>query len=144
MRLPLLLHKLLFAPTNRTLLQFARYGAVAVIALAFDFGTYAFLITVCHVHPVLAATVGFSIGIVVNYLLSVYWVFSERARTRRAEMIGFLIIGLVGLMLTNLIIWLVAVFWQHNELLAKLVAVVIVFFWNFGARKWLLFNKESL
>lgn len=135
-----LLNSLLFAPTDRTLVQFFRYGFVAAVAMVFDFSTFAFLATVVEVYPVIASTAGFTIGITLMYLMSTRWVFSNRQHTKRVEMTGFFIIGLVGMGLTNTIVWLIAVVMDQNPLLAKAVAVVIVFFWNFGARKWLLFK----
>lgn len=128
--------------TDRTIVQFIRYGMVAVVALAFDFGTYALLVRVGDVHPVIAATIGFTLGLLVNYLLSILWVFSRRARSKRVEMAAFLLIGLIGLGLTDVLIWLMAIEWHFDELLAKLIATGIVFFWNFGARKVFLFKVD--
>lgn len=135
--------KLLVDKTDRTIVQFIRYGMVAVVALAFDFGTYAILVRGFDMHPVLAATIGFSIGLCVNYLLSVLWVFSRRSRSRRVEMATFLVIGLIGLGLTDLIIWILAIELHWDELLSKLAATGVVFFWNFGARKVLLFKEKG-
>ncbi|HVI68886.1 MAG TPA: GtrA family protein [Magnetospirillaceae bacterium] len=128
--------------TDRTIVQFIRYGMVAVVALAFDFGTYAFLVRIADVHPVVAATIGFTLGLFVNYLLSILWVFNQRTRSKRIEMMTFMVIGLIGLGLTDILIWLMAIEWHVDDLLAKLVATGIVFFWNFGARKILLFKVK--
>lgn len=123
--------------------QFFRYGLVAVVAFGVDFGTYTALVYGADAHPVIAATAGFMFGLVVNYLLSIAWVFSRHAMSRRKEMTIFLIIGLIGLLLTDLIVWAIAVAADEDELVAKIVATGIVFFWNFGARKFILFNKEK-
>lgn len=129
--------------TDRTIVQFIRYGMVAVVALAFDFGTYALLVRVVDMHPVVAATIGFTLGLFVNYLLSILWVFNQRARSKRVEMVTFMVIGLIGLGLTDILIWLMAIEWHFDELIAKLIATGIVFFWNFGARKVLLFKVKA-
>lgn len=126
--------------TDNTIVQFIRYGMVAVVALAFDFGTYALLVRGADIHPVLAATVGFTLGLFINYLLSIVWVFSKRTRSKRVEILAFFVIGLVGLGLTDLIIWILAIELHWDELVAKLAATALVFFWNFGARKALLFK----
>lgn len=123
--------------------QFFRYLLVAVAAFAVDFGTYTILVKVVDIHPVVAATIGFLLGIIVNYLLSIRWVFDKRSHSARYELIVFTTIGLVGLGLTDMIIWLIAVKAGQDELLAKIIATAIVFFWNFGARKIILFNKEK-
>lgn len=131
---------LLVERTDSTTVQFIRYGLVAAIAFVFDFGTYALLVRGFDMHSVLAATLGFSFGLIVNYLLSILWVFKERARSKQVEMIAFFVIGIIGLILTDIIIWILAIEMHQDELLAKLIATAIVFFWNFGARKFLLFK----
>jgi putative flippase GtrA len=123
--------------------QFFRYLLVAVAAFAVDFGTYTILVKAVNVHPVIAATAGFMLGIIVNYLLSIRWVFDKRSHSTKYELTVFTVIGLVGLGLTDLIVWLIAVEAGKDELVAKIVATAIVFFWNFGARKIILFNKEK-
>lgn len=134
--------RLLVERTDNTLVQFIRYGFVAVAAFAFDFGTYAMLLGI-GVHPVLAATLGFTLGLIVNYLLSILWVFTQRSRSRRFEIITFFATGLIGLGLTDLIIWALAVQMGQNALIAKLIATAVVFFWNFGARKVILFKGAA-
>lgn len=136
-------HNLLVARTDKTSVQFIRYGLVAVVSLAFDFGTYAFLVRGLAINPVVAATFGFSLGLIVNYLLSVLWVFKERSRSKRVEIMAFFVIGLIGLGLTDFIIWALALEMHQDELVSKLVATAIVFFWNFGARKILLFKSKN-
>src|SRR6476469_7583194 len=105
-------HRLLVGRSDRTIVQFIRYGFVAVAALAFDFGTYAILVRGFNIHPVIAATCGFTLGLLVNYALSILWVFKKRTRSRRVEMIAFFVIGLIGLGLTDLIIWVLAIEWR--------------------------------
>ena len=128
--------------SNNTHVQFVRYGFVACAAFAVDFVTYWALFDMFGVHKVLAATVGFVLGLGVNYLLSIAWVFTERTTTPKKELFIFTGIGLIGLAFTDGIIWLVAIYLQQNAIAAKLLATVIVFFWNFGARKLVLFNNN--
>ena len=134
---------LLIDRNDKLHVQFLRYFLVATAAFTVDFGTYTILVKVAHAHPVVAATIGFTLGIIVNYLLSIRWVFDKRARSAKYELMVFVIIGVIGLVLTDFIVWLIAVEAQEDELLAKIVATAIVFFWNFGARKFILFNKEK-
>lgn len=135
--------RLLVERTDSTLVQFIRYGFVAVAAFAVDFGLYAIEVRILDINPVLAATISFSLGLLVNYLLSVRWVFARRSHSRRFEIITFFLTGVIGLALTDLIIWALAVQMNQDELIAKLIATAIVFFWNFGARKLILFKDKE-
>lgn len=124
---------------QNTYIQFLRYGFVAVISLIADAGMLFICKKDLKFSNILAASVGFSFGLVVNYLLSVFWVFPEANVNKRwHELAIFVLIGVVGLVLTDLII---AVLTKHIGLpKAKAVSVFIVFFWNFFARKKILYN----
>src|SRR5436190_23488280 len=77
-----------------------KYFLVSVVALAVDYGALVALTELGHTHYLVSAGVGFSGGLIVNYLLSVRFVFSERRwADRRRQVIGFLAIGRAGLVL---------------------------------------------
>ena len=86
--------------------QFLRYGFVALAAFAVDFGSLALQVSLFHINYLIAAGVAFCLGLVVNYLLSTAWVFSAyQARNRWVEFGVFALTGLIGLGLTELLIW---------------------------------------
>ena len=75
-----------------------RYLVVSVLALSVDYGLLVSLTSLGHVHYLLAACFGFAAGLVVNYSLSVAFVFRQRRlRDRRLEFLGFFVIGILGL-----------------------------------------------
>ena len=76
-----------------------------------------------------------------NYLLSKAWVFkASKFRSRSAEFSLFAGIGIVGLVLNDVILWALTSHLGIYYVLSKLVATAVVFFWNFGARKILVFK----
>lgn len=76
--------------------------------------------------------------------ISVSWVFSERTlHSRIAEFTAFVSIGIVGLGLNEAILWSMTDFLELHYLISKTVATAAVFFWNFTARKYLLFNGKN-
>jgi len=97
-----------------------------------------------HIYYVLAATLSFTASLVVNYFLSVAWVWRVRTgKQRHVDATIFAIIGLVGLGLTDLIVWVMTDLVGLNYIISKLVAFAIVFFWSFGARRYLFQAKSS-
>lgn len=131
---------ILVRPTANGFIQLFRYGGVAVIALAVDIGGLILLKEVFHFHYLLAATLSFCGGMVVNYILSKLWVFSEaKIANRTREFAIFAAIGVVGLMFNDLILWVFTSFVGFHYLGSKIIATGVVFFWNFFARKRLLF-----
>lgn len=113
---------------------------VSAIALVIDFSVLLFFKEILGIHYLLAATLGFGLGVVANYILSVRWVFADRKFTNRhAEFTIFLVICAVGLGL-NLVIIAGMVQWLFVDYrIAKVVSTVVVFFWNFIARKKILY-----
>ena len=53
----------------------------------------------------------------------------------------FALIGVVGLGLNELIIYLCTGVWGMWVMLSKIISTGIVFFWNFFARKYILFRS---
>jgi len=77
----------------------------------------------------------------VSYALSVVWVFdARRVASKTAEYALFVLVGVVGLALNEGLLWLFTETLGLHYLLAKLIAATIIFGWNFGARKLLLFR----
>ncbi len=127
--------------TQNTYIQFFRYGFVSAVALAVDFGGLVTLKEYGHLNYLIAASLSFLAGLVVNYLLSAFWVFhSSKLLDKRHEFILFSVIGLVGLGLTDLILWVLTSGFGLYYVFSKAIATVIVFFWNFGARKKYIFH----
>ena len=62
---------------KRLFIDMFRYGIVSVVALAVDFGLLMFLNYSLHVNYLIAATISFLAGLVVNYLLSHNRVFTD-------------------------------------------------------------------
>jgi len=127
--------------SERTHVQLFRYGFVAAVAFAADFGSLAVLVSGFHVYYLVGAAIGFVLGLVVNYALSTIWVFSAYERRNRWWEFGiFALTGLIGLGLTELFIWLLTDFLRVYYLWSKVITAFIVVIWNFSARKILLYR----
>ncbi|MET1033530.1 MAG: GtrA family protein [Candidatus Saccharimonadales bacterium] len=128
------------APSHRASVQFIRSLVVSVIALIVDFGLLVILKESAGMHYLLAATLSFGAGVVVNYLLSVKWVFAQRKlASRRKEFVIFTVICAIGLGLNLAIIAGFVQLFHFDYRVAKAISTVIVFFWNFLARKKILY-----
>lgn len=134
-------HKLLIRRSNHPFVQLIRYGLVVMVAAPIDFFGYLLLLW-AGLHPVLAATISFTISLIVNYMMSVVWTFNSDGQNKKTKAIIFAVIGLVGLALTDLIIWITIDFFDVNEIIAKLIALCIVFFWSFTARRYLYKSRS--
>jgi len=134
---------LLVARTDSALTQAFRYIFVGAVATVADIYCLHTLIARAHVPYLESAAVAFVVGLIVNYALSIRWVFASRTMgNRTVEFAVFGAIGLAGLGLTELVMWTSVEKLGLGVMLAKLLAVVVVFAWNFGLRRALLFRER--
>ncbi len=140
-----LINRLFVDPTNNIFIQLLRYGFVGGVAFLADYGALYLLTDAIGLHHLLSAAIAFIIGLTVNYLLSVSWVFRGNRKSNNAlkEFIVFAIIGVIGLGLNELIIWAGTDLIGLHYMLSKLISTAIVFFWNFFARRMTLFTKTN-
>lgn len=171
------------APTESSFVQLFRFGITGVLAMIVDYSVLLSLYSLAHVSQPLAVIAGNAAGLMICYVFSIVWVFPHRSMAdKRVEFTIFVVIGIVGTLLTVLIMELlvrllaaqqgisvpllhamqgglskcVAVFpalasreitislQTGNVIVAKFVAIVLVFFFNFVARKTLLFRGPKL
>ncbi len=157
------LKELFISGTNNTFIQFFRSLFVGGIATIADMAVLILCRELFHMSEDIAAVFGFIVGLAVNYIISTLWVFSKaKVKNRVLDFIVFAVIGIVGLGLTQLIIAPFALDGIFGEgilvnnavfgsllptdkyyIIGKMLAVVLVYMWNFFARKFLLYNKSE-
>ncbi|MGM9581101.1 MAG: GtrA family protein [Anaerovibrio sp.] len=97
-----------------------------------------------------ATLAGFLGGLAVNTFLSVRYVFrapavvADRRGRNVRDMAGIVLIGVAGLLLTELGMYAGVDLLQVDYLLVKLVVTVIVFLWNYLGRKLLVFKADGV
>jgi len=122
--------------------EWLRYFAASALAFVLDLATLSGLSRFAGVHYLLAAPVGFALGLALIYLLSVRWVFSERRLTNtRVEFVLFGLIGLFGMGINELVIYAGVEQFALAPEQAKIPSAALVFCFNFAARKLLLFTR---
>lgn len=127
--------------TTSTWIQVFRYLFVSGLSLLVDFAVLAILAEVFKVHYLIAAMASYSVGIVVNYVLSVYWVFhSSKLDSRPVEFIVFVVIGVAGLGLNEFILWSCTTLAGIHYLLSRAISAVVGYAWKYIARKIFLFR----
>jgi putative flippase GtrA len=126
---------------KRYVREIAAYTAASGVALACDVGILIALIQTLDLHYLVASAVSFTAGACVAYVLSVRFAFAyRRIGSQPIELASFVGIGAIGLGL-NAGAMYVAVEWggQHY-LVAKAVASILTFVFNYTARRLFLFT----
>ena len=130
-------------PTKNGFLQFFRYLFVGGIATVVDWGVL-FALTEClQLHHLVSAVFAFAAGLITNFLLSKLLVFSANEAKTNAlmEFLGYVLIGIIGLGITELILFVFTDRLSLYYMLSKAIATVIVLVWNYLARKLLLYKN---
>ncbi len=155
------LKSLFVGDTSNTFVQFFRSIFVGGIATVADMAVLILFRELFGMPESWAAVIGFVVGLAVNYIISTFWVFAKaKVKNRIVDFIGFAVIGIIGLVLTELIIAPFSVkgifgvgFLVQMKLfgsllpsesyyiIGKVLAVVLVYMWNFFARKLILYRK---
>lgn len=112
---------------------FWRFAAVGAVGTLLDFAVLNVTHLLFGVELKWALTFGFLSGAINNYLMNSLWTFEQNLSWQKLA--KFLAVAVVGLALNNGIVLLLANNFGWNYNLAKLLALVVVFFWNFLANK---------
>ncbi|NLO22938.1 MAG: GtrA family protein [Fibrobacter sp.] len=127
--------------------QFIRYLLTGGLAFVVDFSIFTFLLYSFNLHYLFANMLSLLGGLFLNYFISIKWVFSECKRNlenkQKTELTIFTIIGFIGVGLNQLLMLLMVGVMSWQELFSKIIATALVLFWNFGARKMLLFRFKK-
>lgn len=128
-------------PAHSPLCEFVRYAVASGFALVGDFGTLVLLTEMAGIHYLASAAIGFTIGILITYLLSVRWVFcNRRLENAFAERAIFVLIGIGGLLINHMVMLGLTELALLPYAVSKIGSVGLVFSFNFGLRKVLLFT----
>lgn len=123
--------------------EFFRYCIVGGLAFLIDFGILVLLTEVSKLDYKLSAICGFVAGLIVNYILSKVFVFKQEVKKEVKAFIIFSFVGVVGLGLTELGMWLGSDVWKFDYRIAKVAMTGVVLIWNYTGRKILVFNKRQ-
>lgn len=135
------LKQIFIGESDSTVIQFIRYIFVGGAAFAADAGSL-WLISL-FAHYLIAAAAAFIIGLTVNFALSKMFVFTDDTHNKAAEFTVYGIIGVVGLGLTELLMYLFTEKLGLYFMLSKIITAAIVLIWNFAARKIILYRGDK-
>ncbi|NNC98730.1 MAG: GtrA family protein [Gammaproteobacteria bacterium] len=122
-----------------------RYGACSAAALVVDVGLMTLLIEIAGMPYLYAAAIGFTAGCTVAYVASTRFVFENRnTHSESTTAILFVLVGIGGLLLNQLVLYVGVDLLAVHYLLAKFVSAGLVFWFNFLVRGSLVFRDPDL
>ena len=133
---------LFYMSTTNKWVQLFRYSFVGGGAFVVDFGTYCGL-EYSGVPYLIAGIFSFFAGFIFNFLLSRWLIFRSDASKKISgqELFSVLIISLLGMVFTEILLFLGTDLLKVDFRASKIIASLIVLFWNYAARKIFVYKK---
>ena len=124
------------------MVRFLKFAAVGALGMVIDLSVLYLLRSVAGLPLLVAASISFSLAVISNFTWNRLWTFPESRARRLVSQLGtFAFVNVIGLGINNGVLWLLynlirsSVREPWNYLLAKVVAIGIVLFWNYGANR---------
>ncbi len=123
--------------------QALKFCVVGAICTAIDFGVLILLREVFGVNYLIANVAAFTVSVIVNYFLSMRFVFRGKKDANKVrEFIVFVILSAIGLALNEWLMWLSVSALGLNYIWGKVIATGIVMVYNFFSKKLFLEEKR--
>ena len=130
------IRRLLIEKTDSGFIQFIRYFFVGGIAAVVNIGTLFLMVDIFKVNYIFSNIIGFIFGIIVNYNLSKMFVFTDNEDINKIfEIIMYVIIGILGLCFDTFMLWIFTSKIGIYYMISKIISTILIFVWNFVARK---------
>ena len=119
--------------------QIVRFGIIGGLAFLIDYAVLFICKEWLGIHVLLSAGISFTVSVIFNYIASVKWVFDvDKEKDPKKNFILFIILSIIGLILTEIIMWFGTDILHIHYLIVKIVATAIVMVFNFITRKMFL------
>ena len=130
------------ALTQEKTKQFGKFAIVGLTSLAVDYALLMFLVEACEADLFFSTTVSFIVSVIINYVLSMKYVFDHReGMSRKREFTIFAILSAVGLGLNDLYMFVGVTMLNIGYQAMKLISTFLVTWYNFFSRKKFLSNN---
>lgn len=129
---------------ERIIKEGLKYAVVGGIATLSDISTLYLLVTYFDIYYLYGTVIGFFVGSVVNYFISVNWVFASR-RFRynfTLEFGSYILISTSVLGFTVLAMWILTEIFGVYYLYSRILLIFFTYILNFSLRKYFLHRKN--
>ena len=118
------------------------YGIIGSFSSGLDFLIYTLLVQIVGLQYLVANCISVLGGISTSFYLNRNYNFKVKDHTKRRFSI-FLTVGLCGLVMSNLILFLCIDIMGMDKLISKLLSIVLVVFFQFLVNKYLTFKPTN-
>lgn len=118
------------------------YGLIGSFSSTMDFLVYTLLTHLLLWHYIVANCLSVMVGIMISFILNRSYNFKVKDRTK-SRFVIFLAVGLGGMALSNIILFVTIDLMAMNQLLGKLLSIVLVVVLQFLLNKYITFHVKK-
>ena len=127
------------AEKEELLVQIVNFLIIGGIATIIDWLLYYVLYNYVKLSPLLANIISYTISTLYSYVVSVKFVFNvNKGNSKKKNFIIFVTLSIIGLLLSEGLIYLMVNVFNLHKMLAKIISTAIVMFFNFVSKKYFL------
>lgn len=119
---------------------FIMYIICAGIATIVDVGSLYYLTAIIGIHYLWSAAIAYSLGMATNYTLNKVFSFKNKSKKIARQFMLFAIVAIIGLLLNQIIMWLLVEYGGLYFMTAKMISICIVVLWSYYGHKKLTFG----
>lgn len=128
---------------KKILSQIIKFGLVGFLCFFIDYGIMVFLTEVAGVHYLFSSGISFTVSVIVNYVLSLTYVFETEKGNKIKEFIIFVVLSVIGLGINQVLMWFCVDILGIFYMISKIGATAVVMVYNFITRKMILEKKDK-
>lgn len=117
------------------------YGCIGCLSSILDFLVYSILTDYILLNYLLSNCISVLVGIVTSFTLNRTYNFKVKDHVKRRFAI-FLLVGLTGLIMSNLILYISIDLFHQDNGIAKLISIILVVGFQFLLNKHLTFRRS--
>lgn len=118
------------------------YGIIGCCSSGLDFLVYTFFVQTLGIFYIVANSISVIVGIATSFTLNRAYNFKVKDKTAQRFAI-FLTVGLYGMLLSNLILYVCIDQLNMNKIISKLLSIVLVVILQFIANKYITFRTTN-
>jgi len=123
-----------------TLNKFIKFSIVGFVNTSGSYLLFFILLELAKVNYIIASVSAYILGTLISYIGNKYWTFRIRHTAWRLEFIKYMILNLVGLIINTLIMVLLVENFKMHPMIAQIIAMSVVIFYNFFGSKFWVFR----
>ena len=127
--------------TEQLFIQIIKFVIVGGIATIIDWIVFVIACNYLNINHLIANILSYAIATIYNYNASVKYVFNTNNSKNKNSFLIFMIFSLMGLGLSEIILYVTINILNINKLIAKIISILIVMTFNFITRKLFLEKK---